>query len=91
MPAPPPGQFETMLKGRALTARQDFARLIASSNYSSILRGENLNAPVNGVRPDPRFSNVIMTVDDAESKQHQLSTNMSISLGTPGARCSRPA
>jgi hypothetical protein len=28
MPAPPPGQFETMLKGRALTARQDFARLM---------------------------------------------------------------
>jgi hypothetical protein len=28
MPAPPPGQFETMLKARALTARQDFARLM---------------------------------------------------------------
>ena len=28
MPAPPPGQFENMLKARALTARQDFARLI---------------------------------------------------------------
>ena len=28
MPAPPPGQFENMLKARALTARQDFARLM---------------------------------------------------------------
>src|SRR5687768_5197958 len=28
MPAPPAGQFETMLKQRALTARQDFARLM---------------------------------------------------------------
>ena len=28
MPAPPPGQFESMLKARALTARQDFARLM---------------------------------------------------------------
>jgi hypothetical protein len=28
MPAPPPGQFEAMLKTRALTARQDFARLM---------------------------------------------------------------
>ena len=28
MPAPPPAQFENMLKTRALTARQDFARLM---------------------------------------------------------------
>jgi hypothetical protein len=28
MPAPPPGAFENMLKTRALTARQDFARLM---------------------------------------------------------------
>jgi hypothetical protein len=28
MPAPPPGAFENMLKQRALTARQDFARLM---------------------------------------------------------------
>jgi hypothetical protein len=28
MPAPPPGMFENMLKQRALTARQDFARLM---------------------------------------------------------------
>ena len=28
MPAPPPGQFENMLKTRALSARQDFARLM---------------------------------------------------------------
>ena len=28
MPAPPEGAFENMLKGRALTARQDFARLM---------------------------------------------------------------
>lgn len=28
MPTPPPGQFENMLKARALTARQDFARLM---------------------------------------------------------------
>lgn len=28
MPAPPPGQFENMLKARLLTAKQDFARLM---------------------------------------------------------------
>ena len=30
------------------------------------LRGENLNTPVNGVRPDPGFANIIQTVSDAE-------------------------
>ena len=32
-------------------------------------RGRNLNAPVNGVRPDPRFANVIEVVTDTEIKR----------------------
>jgi hypothetical protein len=36
------------------------------------LRGRNLNAPVNGVRPDPDFANVVALVSDAESKLHSL-------------------
>jgi hypothetical protein len=63
-------------------------RIRAGATYSytrgaGVLRGVNLNAPINGVRPDPRFSNVIETVDDARSKQHQLSTNFSVSFMTP--------
>ena len=35
-----------------------------------LLRGQNLNAPVNGVRPSPQFGNIIQVVGDAEMRQH---------------------
>jgi hypothetical protein len=35
-----------------------------------LLRGLNLNTPVNGVRPSPQFGNVIQVVGDAEMRQH---------------------
>jgi hypothetical protein len=44
------------------------------------LRGRNLNAPVNGVRPDPAFANVIQTVSDAELESQQLSTSLTVNF-----------
>ena len=41
------------------------------------LRGRNLNAPVNGVRPDSGFANVIQLVSDAESKLHSVNVGWS--------------
>jgi hypothetical protein len=41
------------------------------------LRGENLNAPVNGVRPDPTFANVIRALSDGSGRQHNLNVNLS--------------
>ena len=35
-----------------------------------LFRGLNLNAPVNGVRPSPGFSNIIQVVGDGEMRQH---------------------
>lgn len=55
---------------------------------SSLRRGENLNAPVDGIRPDPQFANVIRVVSDARSRQDTVSTFFSMSLarqGAPGA------
>ena len=46
-------------------------------------RGRNLNAPVNGVRPDPNFANVIESVTDAEVRRHDVSVNAVISLAAP--------
>jgi hypothetical protein len=46
-------------------------------------RGRNLNAPVNGVRPDPNFANVIETVTDAQIRRHDVSLNAVISLAAP--------
>jgi hypothetical protein len=46
-------------------------------------RGRNLNAPVNGVRPDPTVANVVETVTDAEIRRHELSINTTLTLAPP--------
>jgi hypothetical protein len=58
----------------------------ASATYSytqggAVARGLNLNAPVNGVRPETAFGNIIEVVSDADSRQHQLQTNLVINQG----------
>lgn len=39
---------------------------------SHLLRGRNLNAPVDGIRPDDRFTNVIEVQADAASRVHTV-------------------
>ena len=63
-----------------------FKVIQASATYAhtrggAVARGINLNAPAGGVRPDPRFGNVIEVSSDASSRQHQLSTNLTINQG----------
>ncbi len=58
------------------------ASLRASATYTyrrsgTLLRGSNINAPVNGVRPDPRFSNVVEVVNDAGSRTHMIGGTLS--------------
>jgi hypothetical protein len=48
---------------------------------SGLLRGENRNPPVDGVRPDSAFANVIEPVPDAKSTQHQVNVNITINPG----------
>ena len=48
-----------------------------------MLRGLNLNAPVNGIRPDPTVGNLIEVVGDAGLRQQTLTTFMQISLTPP--------
>lgn len=53
----------------------------AYTRVGDVLRGVNENAPVNGIRPDPQFGNVIAVASDANSIQHQLQTNISVNQG----------
>ena len=46
----------------------------------SLLRGSNRNAPVDGVRPDPSFSNVIEVTPDAASRAHSLNLGANMIL-----------
>src|SRR5581483_1762401 len=44
-------------------------------------RGLNLNAPVNGVRPDIAFANVVDVLSDASSRQHQVQFDANVNPG----------
>jgi hypothetical protein len=54
-------------------------------------RGVNHNAPVDGVRPDPDFANVIESVTDTQVRRHELTLNSTINLAaqTPAATQAR--
>ncbi len=54
-----------------------------SGSYSrswgrSVLRGRNLNGPVDGIRPDPAFANVVELVADAEVRTQAVSVFYSL-------------
>ena len=59
-------------------------RVSATFSYqhgSDLARGVNLNAPVDGVRPDPTYATVVDVVSDASSWQHQLQIDGTINPG----------
>jgi hypothetical protein len=47
-----------------------------------LMRGLNLNPPVDGVRPDPRFSNVVMVVGDASMRSNTLNVGTVLNFNT---------
>ncbi len=53
----------------------------SESKGTGLLVGENLNAPVDGVRPDPSFANIIRAVSDGRSRQHSVSVDGNVNLG----------
>jgi hypothetical protein len=59
-------------------------RVAATYSYTrgtSVARGLNLNAPVDGVRPDPTLANIVEVVSDGQSRQHQLALDATINPG----------
>lgn len=76
---------------------QRYKGVQASLTYSytrggALARGRNLNAPVDGVRPNALFGNVIEIVSDASSRQHQGQLNLTVNPGAmfPITRKSAP-
>jgi hypothetical protein len=71
----------------SLGVDQRLARFLQSSatyaytRGSSLARGLNHNAPVNGIRPDARFGNIVEVVSDANSRLHQLQFNVTANPG----------
>jgi hypothetical protein len=59
-------------------------RLAGTYSYqrgSRLARGLNVNAPLDGIRPDPAFRNIVDVVSDAASWQHQLQIDANINPG----------
>src|SRR5262249_18684131 len=65
---------------QTINAKVRFNASFQSVRFADLLRGQNLNAPVNGVRPDPNFANVIQTVSDGVQHSDQLSTTLNVNL-----------
>jgi len=67
-------------KNARISAGVDYAitsRIRAGATYRyvrgiGLFRGENLNAPLNGVRPNPEFGNIVEVVSDGRSRIHAL-------------------
>jgi hypothetical protein len=59
-------------------------RVAATYSYqrgSRLSRGLNLNTPVNGIRPDFLFGNIVDVVADAASRQHQIQIDSNVNPG----------
>jgi hypothetical protein len=71
---------------RAITSAIRVTATYAHTSGDRLMRGMNLNAPVDGVRPDPFFANVVEVVDDAWSRQNTLNIGATVNFNalTPG-------
>ena len=66
-------------------SRRINANLLYSYGYRyELLVGRNLNAPVNGVRPDPAYANVVLASSDGKGEQHHVNLSLNLNLGPMG-------
>jgi hypothetical protein len=75
---------------RTLTRQSRIGATWAHMTGTLLQRGQNLNAPVDGVRPLPQFGNVIQVVSDARSRQDSLSVFFNVSFNRPPPTPPRP-
>jgi len=68
---------------RQLTRMIRFNMLYAHTSGENLMRGRNLNGPVDSVRPDPNFSNVVEVLGDASSRAHTVNIGASINFNVP--------
>ena len=67
---------------RAVTKGSGVNATYAHTSGDNLMRGLNLNPPIDGVRPDPSFSNVVEVVDDAASRQNTLNVGATFNFNT---------
>jgi hypothetical protein len=62
----------------------------SDARETGLFRGRNLNARVDGIRPDPAFANVVEAVADARARSRELATSVNINLAGGVRGASRP-
>jgi hypothetical protein len=63
---------------RALSKNQRLTANYSRTWGQGLLRGRNQNTPVNGLRPDPAFANIVELVSDAESRSQSFGVFYSV-------------
>ena len=67
----------------AFTPRIRINLLYAYWHQFNFWSGVNLNTPVNGVRPDPRFANILEAITNGQIRRHDVTANLTLNLLTP--------
>jgi hypothetical protein len=66
---------------QTLSRRASINILYSYAYRYSLLVGRNQNAPVNGVRPDPAFANIVLASDLGKGTQHFVNASVNLNLG----------
>jgi hypothetical protein len=74
---------------QAITPRLRVSFIYAYMHQEAMPRGNNLNAPVDGVRPNPLFANIIESVTDGEIRRHDFNATLSYNLSPGGPAAAR--
>ena len=72
-----------------ITTRIRLNSTYAYTRGGQFWHGANLNAPEDGVRPDPAFANVVQVVSDGSSRQHTLSGAVNVNFASQPAPIGR--
>jgi hypothetical protein len=63
-------------------SRRVSANVLYSYGYRyELLVGRNINSPLNGVRPNPEFANVVVAASDGTGTQHSMNASVNLNLG----------
>lgn len=82
------GSFRRLSAGidQTLTSQIRVNATYAYTRGTSIWRGRNLNTPINGVRSNPAFANIVEVTSDGTSRQHALTTSFTLNLARAQAQ-----
>jgi hypothetical protein len=70
---------------RTISPMVSVSAVYAYTRGIGLFVGENLNAPIDGVRPDPQFANVIQAVSGGRSQAHTLDSGVTLNLAGLGS------